>query len=160
MQVVRDTAGIKATIEERKFLLIYAMPIQIEVPEPEMNALKKEAAFWKRSDVVRIGSKSHVCAYTQGGNRHVSHRSDPPPTHSSDTELGLSVDVSFANQFVQGEKIVSKSESFRHFTAGLLAMLQREFVCWRGRDCFDNPDVNVRIFGDRFRTKAAAKRNA
>ena len=64
----------------------------------------------------------------------------------------------FSNEFVVGEKIVSKSESFRAVTAGLIAKLRNEFVSWRGPHCFDNPAVNVGIFGDRFRRRAAAKK--
>ena len=66
-------------------------------------------------------------------------------------------DFCFANEFVRGERIASKSEGFRKVTESLLTMLAAEFVSWRGPLCFDNPEVNVREFGDRFRKKAKVK---
>jgi hypothetical protein len=86
-----------------------------------------------------------------------SNAATRPTPHSRDTELGLSLNMSFSNEFVRGEEVVSKSESFRHLTTGLLEMLQREFVSWRGRDSFDNAVVNRRVHGDRFQRKAAAR---
>jgi hypothetical protein len=107
--------------------------------------------------VIRIGSKSHICTYQLGGSPpRICYCSDPP-THASNTEIGLSFDINFSNEFVRGEKIVKKSEAFRRVTACLLAKLQDEFVSWRSPYCFDNPDVNVRVFGDRFKKKAQVK---
>jgi hypothetical protein len=145
--------GIKGVIERDKYLYIYAMPMRISIAEYQVNTLKKENAFWKRSEVIRIGPKTHVCTYKSARSpSNICYCSDPP-THSRYTEVGLSFYIDFSNEFVRGEKIISKSECFRNTTAGLLSMLKDEFVCWRGRHCFDNPDVNVRIFGDRFRKK-------
>jgi hypothetical protein len=157
--VRQDAAEAKATIEERKYLFIYAMPKTIEVPEDHVNATRKENAFWKRSEVIRIGSKSHVCRHQSGdfppGICYCSY----PPTHASYTEIGLSFEIEFSNEFVHGEKIVPKSEGFRKVTASLLAMLATDFVSWRGAHCFDNPEVNLRVFGDRFQKKSKSKGN-
>jgi len=155
--VRQDTAQARATIENRQYLFVYAMPDRIEIPEDQLSTNKKEGAFWKRSEVVRIGSKSHVCTYRLADNpRSICYCSDPP-THAKYTEVGLSFDIHFSNEFVQGGRIVRKSEAFRNVTAGLLAMLQETFVSWRSPYCFDNPEVNVRVFGDRFQKKARAK---
>ena len=158
VSVQQDAAGAKAIIEQGKYLFIYAMPGQVEVPEYQVNTNKKEDVFWKRSEVIRISSKNHVCLYRLGDSPpNICYCSDIP-THGSYTELGLSFYINFSNEILRAENIVSKSESFRKLTASLLAMLQGEFACWRGPHCFDNPEVNVRIFGDRFRKKAKPKR--
>jgi hypothetical protein len=154
MRVRQDAAEAKATIEKSKYLFIYAMPNQIEVPEDQVDTNKKEDAFLKRSEVIRIGSKSHVCTHRFGDNPSSICYCSDPPTHAGYTEIGLSFYIDFSNEFVRGEKILSKSEPFRQVTASLLAMLAIEFVSWRGPHCFDNPDVNLRVFGDRFRKKA------
>jgi hypothetical protein len=155
--VRQDAAEAKVTIEESKYLFIYALPNHIEVPEDQINTIKKENAFGKRSEVIRIGSKSHVCTHQFGQNLPTICYCSDPPSHASYTEIGLSFYIDFSNEFVRGEEIVAKSEAFQKVTASLLAMLQRDFVDWRGRHCFDNPEVNVRVFGDRFRKKARVK---
>lgn len=155
--VRQNAAQAKATIERDKYLFIYAMPHRVEVPEDQLNANTKEDAFWKRSEVIRIGSKHHVCTHQFGENPPGICYCSDPPTHASYTEIGLSFYIAFSNQFVRGEKIVQKSEAFRRVTASLLAMLQDEFVSWRSPYCFDNPDVNVRVFGERFKNKAPVK---
>jgi hypothetical protein len=155
--VRQDAAETKAMIEKTKYLFIYALPNHIEVPEDQVNTNKKEDAFRKRSEVIRIGSKSHVCTYQFGKDpARICYCSDPQ-IHAGYTEIGLSFDIEYSNEFVRREKIVVKSEGFRKVTASLLAMLQDEFVSWRAPHCFDNPDVNVRVFGDRFRKKARVK---
>jgi hypothetical protein len=160
VNVQQDAAGAKATIEKGKYLFIYAMPSQVEVTEDQVNTNKKEDVFWKRSEVIRISSKSHVCIHRFENNPPYFCYCSDPPTHASYTEIGLSFFINFSNEIVRAEKIDSKSKSFRKVTASLLAMLQGEYVCWRGPHCFDNPEVNVRIFGDRFRKKARPKRHA
>jgi hypothetical protein len=155
--VRQDAAEGKAAIEKSKYLFIYALPKHIEVPEDQVDTNKKENAFWKRSEVIRIGSKSHVCTHQFGDSPPGICYCSDSPTHASYTEIGLSFNIDFSNEFVRGEKIVSKSEAFQKVTASLLAMLASEFVSWRGPHCFDNPDVNVRVFGDRFRKKARVK---
>ena len=155
--VRQDAAEAKATIGTSKYLFIYAMPNHIEVPENQIDTNKKENVFWKRSEVIRIGSKSHVCTTQFGDNQPGICYCSDPQTHALYTEIGLSFYIDFSNEFVRGDKIVSKSEGFRKVTASLLAMLASEFVSWRGLHCFDNPEVNVLAFGDRFRTKAKVK---
>jgi hypothetical protein len=155
--VRQKAAKAKATIEKSNYLFIYAMPEHFEVPGDQINTIKKEDAFWKRSEVIRIGAKSHVCTHQFGESPpRICYCSDPP-THASYTEIGLSFDMNFSNEFVRGQRVVQKSQMFRKVTVSLLAMLQVEFVSWRAPYCFDNPDVNVRVFGDRFKKKARAK---
>jgi hypothetical protein len=156
--VRQDVTQAKATIEKDKYLFVYAMPDHIEVSEDQLIVAKKEDALWKRSDVIRIGSKRHVCIHHSSKYPPSLCYSSDPPTHANYTEVGLLLYLAFSNEFVRGEEAVQKSESFRKVTAGLLAMLQAEFVSWRGRYCFDNPDVNVRVFGDRFKKKASVKK--
>jgi hypothetical protein len=149
--VRQNAAQAKATIEKDKYVFIYAMPDRVEVPEDQINTKKKEDVFWKRSDVIRIGSKSHVCTHQFGESPPGICYCSDPPTHASYTEIGLFFCTAFSNEFVRGERIVQKSVAFREVTASLLAMLQDKFVSWRSPYCFDNPDVNVRVFGDRFK---------
>lgn len=155
--VRQDAAQAKATIEKDKHLFIYAMPHRVEVQEDQSNTHKKENAFWKRTEVIRIGSKSHVCTDQFGKNPPGICYCSDPPTHANYTEIGLSISIAFSTEFVRGEKVVQKSEAFRKVAESLLAMLQDEFVNWRSPCCFDNPDVNVRVFGDRFRKKPPVK---
>ena len=155
--VHQNAAQAKATIENGRYLFIYAMPDQIEVPEDQANTNKKEDAFWKRSELIRIGSKRYVCTYQRRDNLPGVCYSSDPPTDAGYTEIGLSFYIDFSNEFVRGEQIIQKSTVFRKVTASLLTMLQDNFVSWRSSFCFDNPAVNVRIFGDRFRKKLRAK---
>jgi hypothetical protein len=157
VNVRQDYAGTHATIENGKYLFIYAMPNQVDVPEDQVNTSRKEDSFWKQSEIIRIGSKSHVCTHQFGENAPSICYCSDPQTHASYTEIGLLIYIDYSNEYVQGDRIVSKSESFRKVTANLLDMLKSEFVSWRGPHCFDNPDVNVRVFGDQFRKKAGAK---
>ncbi|MFO1002890.1 MAG: hypothetical protein U0936_21370 [Planctomycetaceae bacterium] len=153
----QNAAQAKATIEETRYFFMYAMPTPVDVPEDQINTNRREDGFWKRSEVIRIGSKSHVCIHQCGENPPGLCYCSDPPTHANYTEIGLSFDIDFSNEFVCGERIVQKSEAFRKVTANLLAMLQNEFVSWRSSCCFDNPTVNVRLFGDRFKDKARVK---
>jgi hypothetical protein len=157
VQVRHDASAVKATIDKTKYLFIYAMPHSVAVSDDQANTIKKENAFWKRSEVIRIGSKSHVCTQQSGKNPPSIYYCSDPQTHPSYTEVGLSFYLDYSNEFVRGEKVVQKSDGFRKVTAGLLNMLQDEFVTWRSPHCFDNPEVNVAIFGDHFRKKARAK---
>jgi hypothetical protein len=156
---VDDAAGVNATIESR-YTFIYAMPATIDVAEHDVDTRIKEEAFWKRSEVIRIGSKMYACRYGPGeGSARYLRYQGTPPVHP-DEEIGISLNIEFSNEFVDGESIVSKSDSFRALTARFIAMLRNEFVSWRGRDSFDNPDVNVRIFGEQFRSRAAKTKRA
>lgn len=157
--VCQNAAQAKMTVEKDKYLFIYAMPDHVEIPNDKINTIKKEDAFWKRSEVIRIGAMRYVCTHQFGEDPPSICYCSDPPTHANYTEIGLSFDIAFSNEFVHGEKIVEKSKAFCNVTASLLNMLQNEFVCWRAPYCFDNPDVNVRVFGDRFQKKAKAKTN-
>jgi Zn ribbon nucleic-acid-binding protein len=155
--VLQNAAQAKATMAKSKYLFMYAMPDRVEVPKDQINTIKKEAAYWKRSEVIRIGSKSHVCTYQVAGYPTSICYCSEPQTHPSYTELGLSFYINFSTEFVRGEKVRQKSEAFRNATASLLAMLQNQFVSWRSPYRFDNPDVNTRVFADRFKKKARVK---
>ncbi len=157
--VPQNAAQAKETIAKDNYLFIYAMPHRVDVPEDQLNTNKKENAFWKRFEVIRIGAKCHVCTHQFGENPPGICYCSDPPIHPSYNEIGLSFSISFSTEFVRGEKIVQKSEAFRKVTASLLAMLRDEFVSWRSPFCFDNPDVNVRVYGDRFKEKARVKAN-
>lgn len=154
--VQQKIAQVKATLENGGYLYIYAIPKHLEIPDPQNSTSKEEDAFWKCSEVIRIGSKYHVCRDPQNTDS-ISYCS-APQIFPSYTEVGLSIHIHFSNEFVLREKIVQKSEAFRALTASLLAMLQQYFVSWRSPYCFDNPEVNVRIFGDRFKKKMKAKK--
>jgi hypothetical protein len=155
--VYQDVGDAKATIERSKYFLIYAMPDLIDVPGDLLDTRKKEDAFWKRSEVIRIGSKHHIGMHQFGDLPPSICECSDPPTCGDYTEFGLSFYINFSNEFVRGEEIVLKSEGFRRATASLFTMLASGFVSWRGPESFDNPDVHVRVFGDRFRKKAKAK---
>jgi hypothetical protein len=145
------------TIKKSKYLFIYAMPKRFTVTEDQVGTIKKENAFWKRSEVIRISSQEHVCTYRLGKSHGICYCSDPP-TVPWETEVGLAFYIEFSNEFAHAGKIVPKSEGFRNATDNLLRMLRNEFVCWRGSDCFDDPEVNIQVFGDEFRKNATGKK--
>jgi Zn ribbon nucleic-acid-binding protein len=153
----QDVSQAKETIEMGRYLCIYAVTGEIEVSEDQLSTAKKEDAFWKRSDVVRISPKRHVCLTQYEGKPSGMCYSSSPQTHPNYIEVGLSFYIDFSNEFVRGETVVRKSEGFRKITASLLSLLKEQFVSWRSPHSFDNPDVNVRAFGDRFVKKRGVK---
>lgn len=155
--VLKDGAGVKQIIERTKYLCIYASPTAKKIPEQAFKTVKDEAAFWKRSEVIRISCPHYVCSHHFPGLPPGTCHCSDPPTHSAYEVLGISFDIAFANEFVRDERVVAKSSSFRAATASLMEMLKDQFVCWRSLHSFDNPDVNVRIFADRFRKKPISK---
>ncbi len=148
---LQTAAEAKVTIEQERYLFIYAATGDGDYPEDRLNTVKKEAAFWKRSEVIRISSKSYVCTrQSEGQVAGLCYLSDPPG-HASYTEAGLAFDISFSNEFIRGEKVVRKGGPFLTATASLMMLLKSDFVSWRAPYCFDNPEVNLRVFGDRFK---------
>jgi hypothetical protein len=119
------------------YFWIYASPATANVPAAQASSAKDESAFWKRNEIIRISS----------------------PTHTGFAGVTtLLYYLQFSNEYVENEKAVPKSAQFRKVTAELLDWLATQFVSWRGPHCFDNPDEHVRVFGDRFRSKAQERR--
>jgi hypothetical protein len=150
---VQTAAEAKVTIDQDKYLFVYAAPGDLDYPEATLDSGKKEAALWKRSEVIRISSKSYICARLSEGQAAGIYYCSEPPMHGSYTAAGLSFYLKFSNEFIRGERIVRKSAAFQKVTASLIALLRNEFVCWRSSHCFDNPQVNLQVFGDRFTRK-------
>lgn len=123
--ILSDDGPLKA----ERYLRIYAMPSPIAVPDRDVDTIPKEAAFWKRQEVINIS----------------------PPTHMGwGAEKGLLFYINLSNEYVHEEAVIQKSARFRELTKSLLDWLQVQFVSWRGPLCFDNPAENIRIFGNRF----------
>jgi hypothetical protein len=114
------------------FLWIYALPTPLDVPPEAVATAKQEDGFWKRNDVIRIGSPMQVI---WGGER---------------TKLYA---IQFANERVDGDAVQPKSQAFRAATGRLMQWLAKEFVSWRGPSSFDDPVVHAQAFGDRFTRK-------
>jgi hypothetical protein len=110
------------------YLWLYAMPVRLEVPDEVWDA-KKEAAWWKRHEVIRISAPFNI-----GGSTMYY--------------------LQFANERVEGEAVQSKSEAFRALTQRLLEHLAEHFVSWRGASSFDDVEEHRRAFGERFRKAA------
>lgn len=125
-----------------RYLMIYASPNPISVEPVAIETSKKEDAFWKREEIIRISSPTKMIL---GPINSVSHR-------------GLLYYIKFANEYVRKERAVPKSGKFLKLTGQLLAWLEKEFVNWRGPLCFDNPSENVRLFGDEFRSRTKQRR--
>jgi hypothetical protein len=119
------------------YLQLYAAPKAVSLTDSAVSTAKKEDAFWKRSEVIRIDSPFNMGI----GNR-----------------AALLYYIHFSNELVDGEAVKSKSGRFRMLTGELVDWLGREFVNWRGKDCFDNEQVHRRLFGNEFRAKAARRR--
>jgi hypothetical protein len=100
----------------------------IDIPDAEVDTMRKEDMFWKHHEVIRISSHTHMRI----------------------GETALLFYINFSNEFVDNEIIIRKSYTFLQLARSLRAWLEAEFVSWRGPRCFDNPDENRRVFGDRF----------
>lgn len=114
------------------FLQLYATLKPMPLTESAVSTAKKESSLWKRREVIRIQAPFNMVI----GNRQA-----------------LLYYVHFSNEFVDGESVKSKSSRFRKVTADLVDWLGREFVTWRGPDCFDNEQVHSRLFGNKYRAK-------
>ena len=125
IELVRQGASDRA----ERYLRVYASRYALEVVDVEVKTIRDEDAFWKRREIVRISSPTHVGA---GGG------------------IALLYYIDFANEYVDAQQVVRKSDEFVAMTTHLLRWLNSRFVTWRGRRCFDNPDEHTRIFGDRF----------
>ena len=124
--VLSETWGSRGTLYRQ----IFAFPGTMEVPTFKLNTLEEEEAFWKRNSVIRIGSPFHIWCSAQA--------------------QALLYYISYSNEYVDDEKVVSKSPEFQKATKRFRGWLESQFVSWRGRNCFDNASEHVRIFGDRF----------
>jgi hypothetical protein len=120
---------IEKAIRNDAYLRIYAMPGPIKIRGPDLEDQRAEDAFWKRHEIIRISSATHMIL---------------------DSGEALLFYVAFSNEYVEGEEILAKSEGFRELTRRLLDWLGAEFVSWRGPHCFDSASEHSRAFGDRF----------
>jgi hypothetical protein len=115
---------------ENAYRWIYAAVVPVDIPDSAVADTKHEDLFWKRHEVIRISSPTNMVF---GG------------------VIGSLFYISFSNEYVENERIVRKSPHFLELTTRLQHWLKANFVSWRGNGCFDNPDENTRLFGDRFR---------
>ena len=112
------------------YLWIYAAKQNLEIPDAEVESLRSEDVFWKRHELIRISSPTHI-SLSRG-------------------EESLDYYINFSNEYVENEEIIRKSGEFSEITTSLMDWLATRFVTWRGPRCFDNPEEHVRQFGDRF----------
>lgn len=112
---------------------LYALPGRLAVTDSAIRTAKKEDAFWKRHEVIRLGSPTAMVWRSRTGQLYYLH---------------------FANEFVAGQTVKAKSPRFRKLTAGLVEWLGQQFVGWRGSHCFDNEKVHRRLFGKRFQLQS------
>ncbi len=115
------------------YLQIYASIKPLALTEADVDTARKEDAFWKRREVVRF---------------------DAPMQMGMGSKAALLYSIHFANEHVAGGKVKPKSSQFRSLTSGLVEWLGREFVTWRGPDCFDNEQIHMRVFGKKYKSKA------
>lgn len=114
------------------FLRLYCWPQRSSMLESDLEGLKDENRFWKRNELIRISSPTHM------------------RIGSVDALLYY---LQFSNEYVENDQVILKSESFRKLTEELIEWLGIEFVAWRGKDCFDNRGEHIRVFGNRFISK-------
>ncbi|MFO1020959.1 MAG: hypothetical protein U0903_09715 [Planctomycetales bacterium] len=119
----------QATEKRLPYLSLYAMKKSAGLPDVKVNTARREERFWKRNEVIRISSPIHMVFGSQ---------------------TGLYFQINFSNEFIDGEKITKKTAEFQSLTKCFVDWLKNRFVSWRGVRCFDNPDENRRLFGDRF----------
>lgn len=118
---------------------IYAFPQPITISANQVGTARKEAAFWKRQEIIRISAPINVMF------------------NSIDGVPSLLYYITFSNEYIKNERVVAKSKSFVGLTARLVEWLRTEFVTWRGPNAFDNEREHLRAFGDRFRSAAEKK---
>jgi hypothetical protein len=111
------------------YLQFYAMPKRRVIRAAEISTARKEAAFWKRNELIRISSPGAIVWGSRTGQHY---------------------DIQFSGEFIRGQSVVAKSSRFRKLTAALLQWLSTQFVSWRGSDCFDNEQIHRRLFGKQF----------
>jgi hypothetical protein len=127
--IAKEAQAVVLADEQTRYLRVYATKGKLDVPADEVGTSRDENAFWKRNEVIRISSPTHMML---------------------SGKLGLLFYISFSNEHVQDEKIVRKSEDFVAMTGALTAWLKTQFVSWRGPCSFDNRDEHIRLFSDRF----------
>jgi hypothetical protein len=116
-------------LRPEKFMQIYCMLKPIAVPESEVATSKQEDRFWKRNEIIRLRAPTHMVL---GSN------------------LGLLFYVNFSCEFVDDGKVTRKSREFCALADRFVEWLKAHFVSWRGPNCFDTPQENRRMWGDRF----------
>jgi hypothetical protein len=114
------------------FLFLYASLKPLKLSESAVSTAKKEAQLWKHKEVIRLAAPLSMV----WGRREV-------PLYY----------LHYANEYVQDQSVKVKSAPFRRLTAGLVDCLSRQFVTWRGRDCFDNQRVHLQVFGSKYETR-------
>lgn len=119
---------------------MYAFPQPIKISAHDVDTAKKEAAFWKRREIIRISFPTNMLFDT------------------TSVVPSLLYYITFSNEYVKNERVVAKSEQFLGLTAELFEWLHTKFVTWRGSNSFDNEQEHLRAFSDRFR--AAAEKNS
>ena len=112
-----------------KYLCIYACIGALGVRDLKLGTAKDEKSFWRRHEVIRISSPTHMHL---GKNR------------------GLLYYLSYSNEVVKNERAVPKSSAFVSVTRKLNEWLESEFVTWRGNRSYDNPNEHRRLFGETF----------
>lgn len=128
----RVLAESSSLVAPSPFRLIYATADTTTLKAIPHCSAKDERVFWQSSEVVRIKSPIHM---------------------NFSNQRALLYYIEFSNEYVLDGEIQGKSKSFRQLTANLVEWLKAEFVSWRGSSCFDNPEENIRIFGERFRAR-------
>jgi len=132
------TDEVRQAVLSNRYLHLYASAVPLEIHDHQVDSSRREAAFWKRQDVIRITSPI---------NMRVNH------------ENGLLYYLQFANEYVEDDVVVPKQANFRATTQALLQSLGDNFVSWRGKSSFDNPAEHLRLFGDRFSKNKPADRH-
>lgn len=124
-----DAAAACDAVLAERYLHIYASPALLDIRPEQVETARLEAAYWKRHDVVRLSSATHM---------------------RFDRGAGYLYYLKFANEYIDGGAVAPKSPPFRAATAALISWLGERFVSWRGKNCFDNADEHRRLFGERF----------
>lgn len=134
---VLDAQASQEAIFSNGYLKIYALPSPLQFSELEVATSKKEEAFWKRNEIIRISSPTHI---------------------RIGEEDALLYYIQYSNEWVQDDLVVQKQETFIETTKTLLEWLSMNFVSWRGKLCFDNENEHLRLFGNRFTKCLTSKR--
>jgi hypothetical protein len=114
------------------FHQMYAALKPIALDLADVSTAKREGVYWKRREVIQLESPMDIGWGSKSAKLYTIH---------------------FASEYIAGEKLKAKSARFRALGKGLAEWLGRELVTWRGPDCFDNEQVHLRVFGQKYRSK-------
>lgn len=93
--------------------------------------------------------------YLQGDpwrNHEIIQLSSPTIMNYGDYE-GFLYYVKFCNQYIDKGIVKNKSQEFFNLTENIILWMEKNYVQYRGKYCYDNEKERTRLFGDKYSSK-------